>query len=110
MAHYPDADALDRILAAVDTELADLAQNGPADGELDRVRTRLGSELLRQLDAVLNRTLEVAKFELVHGRAELVNEMAARIAAVDEEQVRAAAAALAPERRAVLEVIAGGAQ
>jgi predicted Zn-dependent peptidase len=109
-AHYPDADSLDRILAAVDAELADLAENGPAEGELDRVRTRLGSELLRQLDAVLNRTLEVGKLELVHGRPELVNELPARIAAVGDEHVRSAAAALAPDRRAILEVVAGGAR
>jgi predicted Zn-dependent peptidase len=109
-AHYPDAGSLDRILAAIDAELADLAEHGPAEGELDRVRTRLGSELLRQLDAVLNRTLEVAKLELVHGRAELVNELPARIAAVGDEHVRAAAAALTPDCRAVLEVVAGGAR
>ncbi len=109
-AHFPDAGALDRILDAVDAELADLAQHGLADGELDRVRTRLGSELLRQLDAVLNRTLELAKFELVHGRAELVNELPALIAAVGEQDVRAAAVALSPDRRAVLELVAGGAR
>jgi predicted Zn-dependent peptidase len=109
-AHYPQADSLDRILAVVDAELADLAENGPAEGELERVRTRLGSEVLRQLDAVLNRTLEIGKLELVHGRAELINELPDRIAAVDKDQVRAAAAALAPDRRAVLEVIAGGAR
>ena len=36
-------------------------------GELDRVRTRLVSVLLRELDAVISRTLEFAKFELITG-------------------------------------------
>jgi hypothetical protein len=58
---------------------------------------------------VLNRTLEFAKFELIYGRAELMAELPARLAAVSEDAVRSAAAELRPERRAVLELIAGGA-
>jgi zinc protease len=109
-AHYPDAKSLDKILTAIDEELARIADTGFEPGELDRVRTRLLSVLLRELDAVISRTLAIAKFALVHDRAELVNEMPARLAAITEPQVRAAAAALAPQRRAVLEVVAGGAR
>ena len=72
------------------------------------MRTRLVSVLLRDLDAVISRTLELAKFELIHGRAELIAELPARLAAVTEDAVRAAAGALRPERRAVLELVAGG--
>ena len=107
-AHYPDAGALDAILRAVDDELARVADGGLEPGELDRTRTRLVSALYRDLDAVISRTLELAKFELVHGRAELIEELPARLAAVTEADVRAAAATLTPERRAVLELIAGG--
>jgi zinc protease len=108
-AHYPDAASLDRILAAVDDEIADIAAGGlPAD-ELHRVRTRLVSVLFRELDAVLSRTLEFAKFELIHGRAELVAELPERLAAITVDDVARAAADLAPHRRAVLELIAGGA-
>jgi len=63
---------------------------------------------LRELDAVMNRTLELAKFELLHDRAELITELPGRLAEVSEDAVRAAAAALQPDRRAVLELIAGG--
>jgi predicted Zn-dependent peptidase len=109
-AHYPDARTLEAILSAIDEEIADVATNGLATGELDRVRTRLVSVLLRELDAVLSRTLEFAKFELIYGRAELLAELPALLSAVTEDEVRKAAAALRPDRRAVLELIAGGAE
>ena len=107
-AHYPDQGSLDKILRAVDDELDRIAVDGLDKGELDRVRTRLVSVSLRELDAVMNRTLELAKFELLHGRAELLAELPGRLAEVDEDAVRAAAAALQPDGRAVLELIAGG--
>ena len=109
-AHYPDAGALDAILRAVDEELARVADEGLEPGELDRVRSRLVSVLLRELDAVMPRTLEFAKFELIFGRAELIAELPARLGAVTEDAVRAAARALRPDRRAVLELKAGGAR
>jgi predicted Zn-dependent peptidase len=108
-AHYPDARTLEAILVAIDEELRRIAEDGLEPGELDRVRTRLVSVLLRELDAVISRTLEFAKFELIYGRAELIAELPARLAAITEDEVRAAAAALRPERRAVLELVAGGA-
>ena len=109
-AHYPDAGALEAILTAIDEELARIADDGLEPGELDRVRTRLISVLFRELDAVMSRTLDLAKFELIYGRAELIGELPARLAAVTEADVRAAAAELRPERRAVVELIAGGAR
>jgi predicted Zn-dependent peptidase len=108
-AHYPDPSSLDKILRAIDEELARVSDDGLERGELDRVRTRLVSVQLRQLDAVMPRTLELAKFELLHGRAELVNELPERMAAVTDDDVRAAAARLQPDARAVLELVAGGA-
>jgi zinc protease len=107
-AHYPDAASLEPILRAIDEELARVSEVGLDAGELDRVRTRLVSQLLRELDSVLSRTLDFAKFELLYGRAELVAELPGRLAAVTEGAVRAAAATLQPDRRAVLELIAGG--
>ena len=110
IAHYPQAASLDAILAATDEEFARIAESGLDPGELDRVRTRIVSVLLRELDAVMSRTLEFAKFELIYGRAELIAELPERLRAVSEDAVRAAAAALRPDRRAVLELIAGGAR
>ena len=109
-AHYSDAGALDQILGAIEDELQRIAQDGLDPGELDRVRTRLISSLLREIDAVLARTLNFAKFELIFGRAELLNELPARLAAITEADIAAAAAELRPDNRAVVELIAGGAQ
>ena len=107
-AHYPDAGSLDAILRGIDEEADRVATYGLEPGELDRVRTRLVSVLLRDLDAVMSRTLELAKFELIHGRAQLLAELPSRLAAVTDEQVRQAAGGLQPDRRAVLELVAGG--
>jgi predicted Zn-dependent peptidase len=109
-AHYPNPESMERILTAVDEELARVATDGLEPGELDRVRTRLISVLFREMDAVLSRTLEFAKFELIFGRAELIAELPARLAAITEADVQAAAAALRPDGRAVVELIAGGAR
>jgi zinc protease len=109
-AHYPKPESLERILAAVDEELARVAEDGLEPGELDRVRTRTVSVLFREMDAVLSRALEFAKFELIFGRAELISELPDRLTAVTGADVQAAAAALSPERRAVVELIAGGAR
>jgi predicted Zn-dependent peptidase len=109
-AQYSPATKLDDVLRAVDEELARIVDDGLERGELDRVRTRLVSVLARGLDAVLNRTLEFAKFELLHGRAELIAELPQRLAAVTAADVQRAAAALRPDNRAVLELVAGGAQ
>jgi predicted Zn-dependent peptidase len=107
-AHYPNPESLERILAAVDEELARVAADGLEPGELDRVRTRTVSVLFREMDAVLSRALEFAKFELIFGRAELISELPDRLTAVTGADVQAAAAALSPERRAVVELIARG--
>jgi zinc protease len=65
--------------------------------------------LLRDMDAVISRTLNFAKFELVFGQAGLIEQIPQRLATVTEADVQAAAAALRPDRRAVVELIAGGA-
>ncbi|SOD73182.1 predicted Zn-dependent peptidase [Jatrophihabitans sp. GAS493] len=109
-AHYPDAGSLESILSAIDDELTQIATDGLAGGELDRVRARLISSMLRELDAVISRTLEFAKFELLFGRAELIAELPGRLAAITDADVQAAAAQLTPNRRAVVELIAGGAR
>ena len=78
-AHYPDAGSLEAVLGAVDEEIDRVAQDGLDPGELDRVRTRLVSVLFRELDAVISRTLEFAKFEL-HPRQCRADRRAARAA------------------------------
>ena len=107
-ARYPDAGSLEPILRATDEEILRVADDGLERGELDRVRTRLVGAVLHGLDAVMSRGLEFAKFELLHGHAELIGELPQRLAAVTDDAVRKAAAELRPDRRAVLELVAGG--
>jgi predicted Zn-dependent peptidase len=76
--------------------------------ELARVQARTSAQLLRQADSVLGRTLAFAAAELVHGRAELAGELAARLAAVTPDEVQAAAKGLDPGTAAILELKATG--
>ena len=107
--HTAEADA-DAVLDAATEEFDRLAGDGLVRGELDRVRARLLAQLFREVDPVLGRTLSLAAFELVHGRAELLAELPALLGEVTDEQVRAAAATLRPDRRGVLELVPGGAR
>jgi len=106
-ARHPVESAADGILAAVDEELDRLATDGLADGELDRVRARVASVLLREADDALGRALALGAFELHRGRPEMLNELPKLLCAVPGEAVAAAAAALRAQGRSVLELKAG---
>jgi len=97
----------DAVLAGIDTELDRLATDGLEPGELDRVKVRLASIVSRELDQVMNRCLEFAKFETVFGDAGMILRLPALLAEVDEEGIRAAAASLRPDSRAVVELVPG---
>ena len=106
--HHPAGVPAERVLAAVHEEVARIATDGVGADELRRVQARTEAQLLRQADSVLGRTLGFAAAELVHGRAELAGELAARLAAVTPDQVQAAARDLDPDTAAVLELRATG--
>ncbi|MGY1740711.1 MULTISPECIES: M16 family metallopeptidase [unclassified Blastococcus] len=106
--HHPAAVPVDAVVAAVHDEIGRVAAQGVEPEELARVQARAEAQLLRQADSVLGRTLGFAAAELVHGRAELAGELAARLAAVGPEQVQAAAKGLDPGTVAVLELQATG--
>ena len=109
-AHYPRRESLNAILSAIDEELERISTDGLRSGELDRVRTRMVASMFREFDSVINRTLTFAKFELIFGSAEIALELPGRFAAVTEDDVRLAAAALTPNTRTVLELIPGSAE
>ena len=106
--HHPPTVEVDAVLAAVHEEIARVADEGVGADELRRVQARTEAQLLRQADSVLGRTLAFAAAELVHGRAELAGELAARLAAVPPEQLQVAARGLDPGTAAVLELRATG--
>ncbi|MGH3544822.1 MAG: M16 family metallopeptidase, partial [Mycobacteriales bacterium] len=106
-AHYPPDVATDTVIDTIDAELARLSADGIGHEELDRVRTRLAANLLKECDATLGRTLIMASLEQQHGRAELINELGGLLVAITPQQVRDAAATLTPARRATLELVPG---
>jgi predicted Zn-dependent peptidase len=109
-AHHTSEVRTDAVVAAVDDELDRVATEGVAADELERVQARLSSALLQGADHVMSRTLAMASYEQQRGRAELVGEMPALLAAVTAEQVAEAAGALRPDARARLDLVAGGAK
>ncbi|MDQ1719512.1 MAG: hypothetical protein QOE89_3465, partial [Pseudonocardiales bacterium] len=106
-AHYSDQSATDKVLSAVDAELDRLATSGTEPGELDRVRTKFAATIFRELDQVLNRSLEFAKFEMLFGRASLILGLPTLLAEITDDDIRLAAARLVPASRAVVELIPG---
>jgi predicted Zn-dependent peptidase len=109
-AHYADAGATEAVLAAVDEELARLAADGTEPGELHRARIQLAAMISQELDNVMNRGQEFAKFELLFGDASLILRLPALLAEVTDDDLRAAAADLVPTGRAVVEIVAGAAR
>lgn len=99
--HAPDV-APERVLAAVDAELDEIAANPPDDQELAKVTARWSAALHSEHDRLVSRTLALGAFELLYSDAALVYSLADRIAGVTAEDVAAAAKALRPDSRAVL--------
>ncbi len=101
--HAPEV-PVDRVVATIDEELERLATDGLVAGELDRTVARMTARYLRDIDPVLGRVTTMAVLEQQRGRAELINELPALLAAVTSESVQAAAATLGRDNRAVLEL------
>ncbi len=108
--HLPPGGSVDKVLVTIDEELDRLATDGLTPGELARTQARMATHLLRETDAVLGRALRMAVLELQRGNPGLLNDLPHLIAEVTEEQIRSAAAALRPHRRASIEVVPGGNQ
>ncbi|HEX2301396.1 MAG TPA: insulinase family protein, partial [Pseudonocardiaceae bacterium] len=101
---HPASVDVERVLAATDEEIDRLARKGPDPDELARITARWAAALFREHDRLTSRTLALGAFELLHGRAELVADLPAMVAAVEPEQVAKAAARLRPDSRAVLTI------
>jgi zinc protease len=106
--HLPPGGEVAPVLDVIAQECDRVAHDGLEPGELERTVARIRTHLLRESDTVLRRALQHAVSELQRGDAAFVARIPELIAAVTEEQVRAAAAALTPARRATVEVIPGG--
>jgi predicted Zn-dependent peptidase len=109
-AHLPPGGDIDKVLRTIDEELDRIAGDGVPAGELARVQARMATHLLRDTDAVLGRALRMAVLEEQRGAPALLNDLPRLVGEVTPQQVREAAAALTPQRRASVEVVAGGAR
>lgn len=107
-AHLPPGGAIAPVAATIAEECDRIAQDGLAPGELERTVARMSTHLLREADTVLSRALHYAVLEQQRGDARIAEDLPRLLTEVTAEQVRAAAAALQPARRALVEVIAGG--
>ncbi|HVW33286.1 MAG TPA: pitrilysin family protein [Acidimicrobiia bacterium] len=108
LAYLPPG-GVEPLLAALDEELARVADGDVGEEEVERVVTTMTAQTIRRLDDMMNRALAGAAFETLRGRAELLSELPAVLAAVTPDAVtRVAAQWLRPQARAVLEVVPGG--
>ncbi|MFJ5230375.1 M16 family metallopeptidase [Kitasatospora sp. NPDC088391] len=82
-----------------DRALRDLAEHGPDPAALARTTARAAVERHRRLDRLGSRAQQYGRFELHHGDAALAAELPDRIRRTTPEQVAAAAADLAGQRR-----------
>ena len=99
---HPSSVDPDAVLAVTDEEIARLAADGPDPEELARITARWAATLFREHDRLVSRTMAIGAFELLHGRAELLTELPAMVAATSPAQIAKAAGQLRPDSRAVL--------
>ncbi|MGV9381925.1 M16 family metallopeptidase [Nonomuraea sp. NPDC003707] len=99
---HPRSTAPEDVLGVLDDELDDLAWRGPEEAELAYATARLRAWTYRAYDDLAARTRDLGAFEVLYGRAELVDDLPALVASVTAEQVRQAAAALHSASRAIL--------
>jgi predicted Zn-dependent peptidase len=109
LAYLPPGGSVDKVLVAVDEEVAGVA-GGVDDAELARVVTGMISEYLRQLDNVLDRAIVIGVLEQQRRRPQWVNDLPDAVASVTGRQIAAIVTTwLAGTGRAVLEVVPGAA-
>ena len=101
---HPGTATTEALLGAIDEEIGRLAHDGPDRKEHARVVATSSADLWRSLDSLMDRAHIVASVETIHGRAELVEELAPRLGAVKVADVARAAADLLSQHRAVLEL------
>lgn len=104
--HTPEVACAD-LIAAIDEEIQKVIDHGVEETEIERVRTSLDAAWFSRMDQLGERTLQVGQLELIHGKAELVNDIPALLRAVSTADVVKAARRLTASGRSVLEWKAG---
>ena len=82
----------EKLLAAYDAVIADLAAQGPSEDELKRVRAKMLSDWYAGLETPISRASVLSHAVLFEGNADSVNTLAERIAGITAADVKAFAA------------------
>ncbi len=100
----PPGTQMDTVLKSVDTVINGLATEGPTVSELNRVVTKMRSDLIDQMEAPIDRASLLAHATLFDGKPDRVNAIAAELATVTPQQVKEFAQKyLVAKNRTVLE-------
>jgi zinc protease len=100
----------DRVIEAVDAQIAALTSDGPTEQERRRALARFTAGLYRENDSISARTRSIGSLELLHGRAELLSELPHLLTQVSLDDIVSAANDLDPGRRAILTITPGANQ
>lgn len=104
MAMYKPTTNADALLAAMDEEIAKIAQRGPDSAMLERVKTRMQADWNNGLEGFVDRADLLARLQALWGDAKVAMQVPAWIDAVTAADVqRVAALYLAPQRRSVID-------
>ncbi|HEY1336741.1 MAG TPA: pitrilysin family protein [Bryobacteraceae bacterium] len=95
----------DQIVQQVQGEFDRLQKEPLAAAELERLKTLMRANRIRELQSTLNRARALAQYEILDGNPELINTELDRMTAVTAEQVQAAAKKyFTPDKRVVLAI------
>ena len=84
----PPGTKMDAVLGSVDKVVKQLATAGPTAAELQRVVTKMRSDLIDQMEAPIDRASLLAHATLFDGKPDRVNKIPAELASVTPEQVK----------------------
>jgi zinc protease len=89
---YPPNVSADKVIAAYDGVIKELAEKGPSQADVDRIVTKMRSDLYDNLEIPVNRASTLSHAVLFDGSFESVFQTPDELAKVTPAQVRAFAA------------------
>jgi predicted Zn-dependent peptidase len=100
---------LSRIREVIMHEVGDLAQNGPAVDEIEKLQNQLINDAVRMRQSAMSRAQNIAEFALYDGDATLINSDLEELLAITSEQIRQTVAEyLNTENRSLLDIVPAG--
>jgi predicted Zn-dependent peptidase len=100
---------LSRIREVIMHEVGDLAQNGPAVEEIEKLHNQLINDAVRMRQSAMSRAQNIAEVALYDGDASLINTELDELLAITPEQIRQTVAEyLNTENRSLLDIVPAG--